>query len=110
MLEIGEVPRSLFVMSAMPKDSMAIPARKHISRLMEYGMTVFGSGGDTMFDMYSLAVTMWGIAIPLAVAGTYFLNWPVVVVYACTCVDEVGKIPWTLIHFKKYKWVKDLTR
>ena len=62
------------------------------------------------YDMYSLAVTMWGIAIPLAVAGTYFLNWPVVVVYACTCVDEVGKIPWTLIHFKKYKWVKDLTR
>ena len=59
---------------------------------------VFGSGGDTMFDMYSLAVTMWGIAIPLAVAGTYFLNWPVVVVYACTCVDEVGKIPWSLIH------------
>ena len=38
MLEIGEVPRSLFVMSAMPKDSMAIPARKHISRLMKYGM------------------------------------------------------------------------
>lgn len=71
---------------------------------------IFGSGGDTMFDMYSLAVTMWGIAIPLAVAGTYFLKWPVVVVYACTCVDEVGKIPWTLIHFKKYKWVKDLTR
>lgn len=71
---------------------------------------IFGSGGDTMFDMYSLAVTMWGIAIPLAVAGTYFLNWPVVVVYACTCVDEIGKIPWTLIHFKKYKWVKDLTR
>lgn len=38
MLEIGEVPRSLFVMSAMPKDSMAIPVRKHISRLMKYGM------------------------------------------------------------------------
>ncbi len=71
---------------------------------------IFGAGGDTMFDMYSLVVAMWCVAIPLAVAGTYFLNWPVVVVYACTCVDEVGKIPWTLIHFKKYKWVKDLTR
>lgn len=71
---------------------------------------IFGAGGDTFFDMYSLAVSMWCIAIPLAVAGTYFLNWPVVVVYACTCIDEVGKIPWTLIHFKKYKWVKDLTR
>ena len=23
--------------------------------------------------------------------------------------EEVGKIPWTLYHFRKYKWVKDLT-
>ncbi len=71
---------------------------------------IFASGGDTMFDLYSLAVCMWGIAIPLAVAGTYYFHWPVVVVYACTCIDEVGKLPWVLIHFRKYKWVKDLTR
>lgn len=71
---------------------------------------IFGAGGDTLFDMYSLAVAMWCVAIPLAIAGTYFLHWPVVVVYACTCIDEVGKIPWTLHHFTRYKWVKDLTR
>lgn len=71
---------------------------------------IFAAGGDTMFDMYSLAVCMWGIAIPLAVAGTFFLNWPVLVVYACTCLDEVGKIPWVMYHYRKYKWVKDLTR
>ena len=71
---------------------------------------IFAAGGDTMFDMYSLAVCMWGLAIPLAVAGTFFLNWPVLVVYACTCLDEVGKIPWVMYHYKKYKWVKDLTR
>ncbi len=71
---------------------------------------IFGAGGDTMFDMYSLAVCMWCIAIPLAAVGTYMLHWPVVVVYACTCIDEVGKLPWVLIHFRKYKWVKDLTR
>lgn len=71
---------------------------------------IFGAGGDTMFDMYSLAVCMWGIAIPLAAAGTYAFHWPVVVVYACTCIDEVGKVPWVLVHFRKYKWVKDLTR
>lgn len=71
---------------------------------------IFAAGGDTMFDMYSLAVTMWGIAIPLAAAGTFLLDWPVLVVYACTCLDEVGKIPWVMIHYKKYKWVKDLTR
>ena len=71
---------------------------------------IFGAGGDTLFDMYSLAVCMWCIAIPLAVIGTYVLHWPVVIVYACTCIDEVGKIPWVLLHFRKYKWVKDLTR
>ena len=52
---------------------------------------VFGSGGDTMFDVYSLAVTMWGIAIPLAALGTYRFHWPVIVVYACTCIDKFIK-------------------
>ena len=71
---------------------------------------IFAAGGDTLFDMYSLAVCMWCLAIPLAAAGTYYFHWPVVVVYACTCIDEVGKLPWVLYHFRKYKWVKDLTR
>lgn len=71
---------------------------------------IFASGGDTLFDMYSLAVCMWGIAIPLAAAGTFLFHWPVLVVYACTCLDEVGKIPWVMAHYKKYIWVKDLTR
>ncbi|MGN0405277.1 MAG: MATE family efflux transporter [Bariatricus sp.] len=71
---------------------------------------IFAAGGDTIFDMYSLAICMWGIAIPLAAAGTFFLHWPVLVVYACTCLDEVGKIPWVMYHYRKYIWVKDLTR
>lgn len=71
---------------------------------------IFAAGGDTLFDMYSLVVTMWCIAIPLAALGTYVFHWPVVIVYACTCLDEVGKIPWVILHFKKYQWVKDLTR
>ncbi len=71
---------------------------------------IFYCGGDSVFDVYSLAVCMWGIAVPLAALGTFVFHWPVLVVYACTCVDEVGKIPWVLIHYRKYKWVKDLTR
>ena len=71
---------------------------------------VLDGGGDTVFDMYSLAVCMWGIAIPLALLGAFVLHWPVLVVYACTCLDEVGKIPWVMLRFRKYKWVKDLTR
>ncbi|MBQ8162163.1 MAG: MATE family efflux transporter [Clostridia bacterium] len=71
---------------------------------------VLDGGGDTVFDMYSLAVCMWGIAIPLALLGAFVFHWPILLVYACTCLDEVGKIPWVMIRFRKYKWVQDLTR
>ena len=71
---------------------------------------IFAAGGDTLFDVYSLAVTMWMLAVPLAALGTFVFHWPVEVVYACTCLDEVGKIPWVMHHYKKYIWVKDLTR
>ena len=71
---------------------------------------VLDGGGDTVFDMYSLAVCMWGIAIPLALLGAFVFHWPVLLVYACTCLDEVGKIPWVMYRFRKYKWVQNLTR
>lgn len=71
---------------------------------------IFAAGGDTMFDLYSLAVCMWCMAVPLAFLGTFKFGWPVWIVYSCTCLDEVGKIPWVMIHYRKYKWVKDLTR
>lgn len=71
---------------------------------------VLDGGGDTIFDLYSLIVCMWLIAIPLALMGAFVLHWPTLAVYACTCLDEVGKIPWVMLRFRKYKWVQDLTR
>lgn len=71
---------------------------------------VLDGGGDTIFDMYSLIVCMWMIAIPLALVCAFVLHLSPLVVYACTCLDEVGKIPWVMIRFRKYKWVQNLTR
>ena len=71
---------------------------------------VLDGGGDTLFDMYSLAVSMWAVAIPLALLGAFVFHWPVLAVYACTCLDEVGKIPWVMFRFRKYKWLQNLTR
>lgn len=71
---------------------------------------VLDGGGDTIFDLYSLIVCMWIIAIPLALAGAFVFHWHPLAVYACTCLDEVGKIPWVMARFRKYKWVQDLTR
>jgi len=70
---------------------------------------VLDGGGDTLFDMYSLFVSMWCIAIPLALLGAFVFHFPVLMVYACTCLDEVGKIPWVMVRLRKYKWVRDLT-
>jgi len=70
---------------------------------------VLDGGGDTVFDMYSLVVCMWCIAIPLALLGAFVFHFPVLAVYACTCLDEIGKIPWVMLRLRKYKWVKDLT-
>ncbi|MCR5402235.1 MAG: MATE family efflux transporter [Butyrivibrio sp.] len=71
---------------------------------------VLDGGGDTIFDLYSLIVCMWMIAIPLALCGAFVFHWSPLAVYACTCLDEVGKIPWVMIRVNKFKWVKDLTR
>ncbi|MBO4423775.1 MAG: MATE family efflux transporter [Clostridia bacterium] len=71
---------------------------------------VFAAGGDTKFDMYSLAVAMWGFAIPLAFLSAFVFGWHIYIVYAFTCIDELIKLPWVFAHFRKHKWVKDLTR
>ncbi len=70
---------------------------------------VLDGGGDTVFDVISLAVCMWGIAIPLALLGAFVFRWPVLLVYACTCLDEVGKIPWVIYRLYRFKWVRNLT-
>ena len=71
---------------------------------------IFSAGGDTLFDVYSLAVCMWGIALPCAFLGAFYWKLPVLAVYACTCLDEVGKIPWVMLHYRRRKWVRNITR
>ena len=71
---------------------------------------VLDGGGDTIFDFVSLLISMWLIAVPLAVCGAFVFGWHVLAVYACTCLDEVGKIPWVMARVRKYKWVRNLTK
>jgi len=71
---------------------------------------ILAAGGDTFYDIYSLIVVMWCFAVPMSFLGAFVFHWSVYVVYTFTCIDEIVKIPWLIVHFKKYKWVKDLTR
>lgn len=70
---------------------------------------IFYAGGDTKFDAYSLGVTMWGIIIPLALLGAFIFSWPVLIIYLIISLDEIIKIPWVFTHYKKYKWLRNLT-
>lgn len=71
---------------------------------------VFFAGGDASFDAYSVAVTMWGIIIPLGLAAAFWWKWPPLVVYLILSLDEAVKIPWVYFHYKKYKWLRNITR
>ena len=71
---------------------------------------IFSAGGDTLFDVYSLIVCMWGIALPCAFLSAFYWQLPVLAAYACTCMDEVGKVPWVICHHRQYKWVRNITR
>lgn len=71
---------------------------------------VFAAGGDTAFDAYSVFVTMWLIIIPFAVAAGFWWKWEPIVVYIILSMDEAIKIPWVYHHYKKYKWLKNMTR
>lgn len=71
---------------------------------------VFAAGGDTAFDAYSVGVTMWLIIIPLAAAAAFWWKWSPIVVYSIISLDELVKIPWIFAHYKKYKWLNNITK
>ena len=53
---------------------------------------------------------MWVIAVPLGLISAFVLNLPVLAVYFVISLDEMVKLPAVYRHYKKYAWVKDLTR
>lgn len=70
---------------------------------------IFCAGGDSRFGFLCDAVTMWCITVPLGFLAAFVLRLPVVFVYIIVNLDEIIKLPAVYRHYKKYKWVKDLT-
>ena len=76
------------------------------------GMTIggiFPAGGDTKFGLKCDAVTMWCFAVPLGCIAAFVLKLPVLMVYFVLNLDEIVKLPAVFQHYRKYKWVKNLT-
>ncbi len=71
---------------------------------------IFCAGGDARFDSIGNIFAMWCFAIPLGFIAAFWLKWPVLVVALIVNADEVVKIPAVFAHYRKYIWLKDLTR
>ena len=70
---------------------------------------IFAAGGDSKFGMLCDFVTLWCIIVPLGCICAFILKLPVMVVYFVLNLDEIIKLPVVYKHYKKYKWIKNLT-
>lgn len=71
---------------------------------------VFPAGGDSRYDAISVFFATWCFAIPLALLGCFVFHWPVMVVCAVMCLDEIVKVPFIRRRYNRYLWVQNLTR
>lgn len=70
---------------------------------------IFAAGGDSKFGMLCDSVTLWCITVPLGGICAFILKLPVMVVYFVLNLDEIIKLLVVYKHYKKYKWIKNLT-
>ncbi|MBQ9030291.1 MAG: MATE family efflux transporter [Parasporobacterium sp.] len=81
---------------------------------MAYQMPVcFGiiqGGGDAKWNMAVNMISTWCIVVPLSFAAAFWWKLPVEWVVLCVQSDQFFKGIPAFIHFRKYKWIKKLTR
>ena len=71
---------------------------------------IFCAGGDTKFGLLCDAVTMWVIIVPIGMLAAFVWKLPVLAVYFLLNMDEFVKLPAVYRHYKKYRWVRNLTK
>lgn len=70
----------------------------------------FRGGGDAKFGMIVDTIFMWLVAVPLMALAAYVWKLPPIWVYFVMSIDEFEKILVVFHHYKKYTWLKNITR
>lgn len=70
---------------------------------------IFPAGGDTRFGLKCDTITMWCFSVPLGYLAAFVLKLPVLMVYFVLNLDELIKLPAVFSHYRKYKWLNNLT-
>ncbi len=71
---------------------------------------IFGAGGDAKFDMNTNIIFMWCICVPLSLMAAFWWNLPAPVVFCLCNMDEIIKLPVVFVHYRKYIWLRNITR
>ncbi|MBP5697546.1 MAG: polysaccharide biosynthesis C-terminal domain-containing protein [Treponema sp.] len=71
---------------------------------------VFRAGGDAKWGFVLDAIAMWAVSVPLGFFCAFVLHLPPLVVYLILYVDEWEKMIFNVIHYKRGKWMKNITR
>ena len=71
---------------------------------------VFRAGGDSRFGFVCDTIDMWVYAVPLGFLAAAVLKLPPLWVYFLLCTDEFVKWPWVIRHYRRRKWLRNITR
>ncbi|MBQ7983195.1 MAG: MATE family efflux transporter, partial [Clostridia bacterium] len=71
---------------------------------------IFRAGGDVRFGLKMDIVAMWIYAVPVGMLAAFVLKLPPLWVYFILCLDEFVKMPVIIAHYRKKKWLKNITR
>ena len=71
---------------------------------------IFGAGGDAKFDMNTNIIFMWCICVPLSLMAAFWWHLSAPVVFCLCSMDEIIKLPVVFVHYRKYIWLRNITR
>ncbi len=71
---------------------------------------IFPAGGDAKFSMICDSVTMWAVCVPAGLLVAFVFHAPVLLVFFIINLDEMVKLPAIFIYYKKYRWLRNITR
>ena len=71
-------------------------------------IAILRSGGDTKATLILDVTSVWLIGIPMAVLGGLVLKLPIHIVYSMVLIEEIYKLIFGYIRYKKKKWLRNI--
>lgn len=71
-------------------------------------VAILRSGGDTKAALFLDVSSVWLIGIPMAVLGGLVLHLPIYIVYAMITMEEIYKLIFGMLRYRKKKWLKNI--